>query len=71
MRYEPSFNESHIEDNNVTVDYSIHKGRGRESNVLALLQSFEFSDEIEQQIVFRLLRRLSSLQALNGSLSPV
>ena len=48
-KYEPYYFESHIEDNNVTFDYLIHKGRGGESNALALLQAFGFPEEIVRQ----------------------
>ena len=44
--YEPYYFESRIEDNNVTFDYRIHRGRGGESNALALLKAFGFPDEI-------------------------
>ena len=36
----------HIAKNNVTFDYQIHSGRGGESNALALLSVFDFSEEI-------------------------
>ena len=35
-----------IAKNNVTFDYQIHSGRGGESNALALLSVFDFSEEI-------------------------
>jgi len=48
-KYEPYYFESQIKDDNVTFDYRIHKGRGGESNAIALLQEFGFPDEIVQQ----------------------
>ena len=48
-KYEPYYFESQIKDDNVTFDYRIHKGRGGESNALALLQKFGFPHEIVQQ----------------------
>ena len=48
-KYEPYYFESHIRDNDVTFDYRIHRGRGGESNALALLQAFGFPDEIVRQ----------------------
>ena len=48
-KFEPFYFESHIESDNVVFDYTIHKGRGGETNALALLQAFGFPGEIVQQ----------------------
>ena len=48
-KFEPYYFESHIESDNVVFDYTIHKGRGGETNALALLQAFGFPGEIVQQ----------------------
>ena len=44
--YVPYYFESHITENNVMFDYRIHRGRGGESNALALLQAFGFPEKI-------------------------
>ena len=54
--YQRYYFESHIEEDNVTFTYLLHKGKGGDSNAIALLKSFCFPEEILYQAEMLLIQ---------------